>query len=751
MRTEQRENGDRGHSNTQNRPLNADSERNGMSLPVAPLACIEENIPTAIVQAIKTLLASEETIFVLFRLNSSHTFQLESGKEEKSLIWSVVTGTRILLLSVASDGQSYYDGFDQSAVVEYQNSFGIDSFKIAEHSLSSGFWQGKRSYFQEAAQLFPLPEHEKYLYLTEKALRDHELFQAAALLRTSLKKLPGTKAYLMLLSVLSQQDRRDDALSLLDEALEYAELPVFLDELQHSFPDHTELLLYFAAACEERRDWDNCLKIYQQLLRENPEFDLYFLKSGEIYNATQEYELALEHYHKFIELRSGTKNRFTNWELSEMKCFSTDPDLVKAYIDLAAIYKYALNELNHAVSAYIELLRHAPFYLEAYRLFWMAYQQLYSSCPEKACQLPLHIPTFLQVYQLLAPQSYRATVGTGKESAQRNAGPREMLPAGYRKILDDDQNMFLDSDEQKTFRKLHDWLMGLVLSEENGQGIEEYCEQVTETNYPEIFRMIAQLSEFFDIDVPNCFISRGKIGLSLRNATRPFIFIGSEHLNKDNDRYFSQDELVFLIASKAEYIKSDYLLLTRTELWKSLGMASFNGFLAALQSLPDGGFLGKFPSHLAASGLKKLYKKCKRSNIQNLLDFFIKSPGQKSSTHPKPTREELPEASTWNQEIVDFVRHAVYTGDRAGLLASNQIRTACSAIFKLEKIQAYDDMAAIPREGLLKLLSKQDQRGHFLYFEHARRLGELIKFALSEKYLYLHRHALIFHNAPDTQ
>ena len=755
MKTETHQSEQQGHSES-NSPF--EPEDGNMSLPVVASEFVEEKVPSSIFQGLKKLLWPEEVIFVLFRLNSVHTFLLESGKEEKAQIWAVVTGTRILLLAIASDEQIYHDEFDQGTAVEYQSGFGIDSIRIAERSLSSGFWKGKRSYFKEAVQLFPLPEYEKYLYLAERSLRKHEIPKAVSFLKTSLKRLPSLKAYLMLLSVFSQQNQRDDALRLLNQALEFADLEAFLEELQRLFPNNIELLLYFAAVCEERRDWDGCIRIYHLLIRKNPDFDLYFLKLGEMYNVKQEYQSALEFYHKFVKLHTASesfkKGHLVCWDLSESKWFSADPDLVKAYFDMGGIYEYELNDLSKAASVYLELLRHAPFYTDTYRHFWIVYQQLRDSRPEEARELSVYIPAFLQVYQVLLPHEYASLVNTASEDRLALDSSRRALPVVYRKLTEADRKSLVHPTDQEAFRKLQNWLTGLVVSEDDGQGIEEYCEQVTDSNYPEVFRTIAQISDFLDISPPKCFISRGKIGMSVRNAEHPFLFIGSEHLNRENERYFSQSELVFLVASKAEYIKSGYLLLTGTELWKSLGAVSFEGFLIALQCLPAGGFLGKLTHHFATAGLKKIYKKSKYSNMQKLLDFFTKSSEQQTidkddaedngkKGEASRGKTENGDNSLLNQQIVEFARHAVYTADRAGLLACNHFGAACSAIFKLAKGRAYDDVESIPREGLLQMLSRQDQRGHFLYFEYARRLNELIKFALSHDYVALHQKNLV--------
>ena len=154
------------------------------------------------------------------------------------------------------------------------------------------------------------------------------------------------------------------------------------------------------------------------------------------------------------------------------------------------------------------------------------------------------------------------------------------------------------------------------------KGLKNFVRQVSSLNFPELHQIILQLSDFLNIDPPKCFISRGKIGISVRKKERPFIFIGSEHLNPENDRYFSPDELVFIIATQLEHIKSEHVLVTGTDLWKSLGTASFDSFLVALQCLPAGSFLGKITHKFATAGLKKVYKMTKHLSMQKILDFF---------------------------------------------------------------------------------------------------------------------------------
>lgn len=132
--------------------------------------------------------------------------------------------------------------------------------------------------------------------------------------------------------------------------------------------------------------------------------------------------------------------------------------------------------------------------------------------------------------------------------------------------------------------------------------------------------------------------------------------------------------------------------------------------------------------------------------MQKILDFFNK--GRESDKGAEETSDTSEETglkgkkqskpdSLIKEQIVDFARHAVYTADRAGLLACNNIGSACSVIFKLAG-DAYNEIENTRQDGLFQVLGSQDTRGNFLYYEYAKRFAELIKFALSEEYLRLH-------------
>ena len=94
----------------------------------------------------------------------------------------MVTGTRLLLLAISSEGETYCDIFDQHTVFEYQDGLARDEIKIGDKTILTGFWEGKRKLFKEAVNLFPLSEYEKYLYIANVYLKQEEYAQAIPIL-----------------------------------------------------------------------------------------------------------------------------------------------------------------------------------------------------------------------------------------------------------------------------------------------------------------------------------------------------------------------------------------------------------------------------------------------------------------------------------------------------------------------------------------------------------------------------------------
>ena len=733
-------------------------------LPVVDSLFVEDEVPEDVVQAIAAQLQPPEAIFVLLQLHSPYHFTSQASSSETAPIWTIVTGARLLLLAISSDGQIYCDSFDQHTVIEYQDGLARDEVKIADKTLLTGIWEGKRKLFKSAVHLFPMPEYEKYLHLAQAYLEQDAYAQARPFLEQSLKLEPTITAHVLLVYALSGLGMPDKAIEVVQQTYQLAEPAAVLEELRRLFPDNLIMFLYLAAVCEKNHWWDAAIEVYQTLLQKTPDFDLYLLKLGEMYNWKHQYQQALDYYQQFIRLRT-TSERFRNgdfliWDLTDPIYFGTDPDLIRAFFDVGRMYEEALHELEQARSAYWTLLRHAPFYPQAYHHGWRLHQPLLARQGDAAAPPPdPHLTTLWQAFKILdvsgAAAATQSKPLSSEDAEEHETGfqPSIGRPVDYHPLDETDREVLTHPGEQEYWSRIQQWLTGLVLPEDDDESIADYCEQVSTLNYPQLAQMVTQVAGLLGIAPPRCFISRGKTGVSVKNREAPFLFIGSEHLNEQHDCYLSETEWLFTLASQMEHIRAGHLLITGTDLWKSLGTASFDGFLVALQCLPAGSFLSRLTHRFATESLKKMYKMTRYTRVQNVFKFVERLTDPARANAPAEDADEAqaaekqadkrPQAeSLLKEQIVDFARHAVYTADRVGLLACNDLEAACTAIFKLAG-NPYDEVVEIQKQGLLHILKQRDKRGSFLYFEYAKRFHELLKFALSEDYWRLHAKVVV--------
>ncbi len=88
-----------------------------------------------------------------------------------------------------------------------------------------------------------------------------------------------------------------------------------------------------------------------------------------------------------------------------------------------------------------------------------------------------------------------------------------------------------------------------------------------------------------------------------------------------------------------------------------------------------------------------------------------------------------------------FARCALYTADRVGVLACDDLATAVDAIVRMSPSHS-DYATRLDEEGLLPLLSERGDEGKPRNEELALRIGELFKFVLSDDYRRL-RNAVV--------
>jgi len=160
-------------------------------------------------------------------------------------------------------------------------------------------------------------------------------------------------------------------------------------------------------------------------------------------------------------------------------------------------------------------------------------------------------------------------------------------------------------------------------------------------------------------------------GVSAREPSGFGLFIAWPHLSFKEQRYLTLREFLFLAAGQLELIKSE--LLRRDQ---------------------------------------------ERGNESK------KKAGPLSRFFAPSEERRLMERRMWQ---------SIAASDRLGLLACNDLKSAISALFKVSP-HPPELLCQVQQNGLASVLDQRDSRGRFLYWELRWRIGELIRFWISEEY-----------------
>ena len=119
----------------------------------------------------------------------------------------------------------------------------------------------------------------------------------------------------------------------------------------------------------------------------------------------------------------------------------------------------------------------------------------------------------------------------------------------------------------------------------------------------------------------------------------------------------------------------------------------------------------------------------------------------RDTVHGHLPSDDLSAETLIKEQLADFARAALYTADRFGLLACDDLTAAVHAIFRLSP-RASEELPALQRYGLAHVLARRDASGALVYRELAMRLAELFTFALSDDYRRLRAAHLRAPNPP---
>jgi tetratricopeptide (TPR) repeat protein len=488
-------------------------------------------------------------------------------------------------------------------------------------------------------------------------------------------------------------------------------------------------LLTLALAHEEAGHHAEAAAVYQRLIDEKPDQDLFVRSWARALRRSGDHEAAADAYDRFIEGRATDDLSLVVRDSADADLLDADPDLVVACLESGALFEERGLPAK-AAERYITLIRHAPFAREGYaRLFKLA-----DSLDDDA------LSPAAEVLRLLQPEMAASVAGLPPRHQ-----PAE-LPREYGRLDDEDHDQrIVHPGERVSSRIAQKWLGALLHGERDTSDIERHARKVDGSKYPQVLAVVRSVSAMLGVEPPRLFLSFGSSGVDVLGDDDPIVLLGACHLDAHDERHLDLRHLTFALATQIEHIRAGHLILTSSELWKTLGMTSATALLAFV---PMGDFIGRLTDTSVLKWMSKFKGTTETKVTRKLLEVAearVKEGATRDGVQSAYTaalakvrqlglRDEEEEQPTMVKErLADFARCALYTADRVGLLACDDLAVAVDAIVRMSP--TYSSYATrLDDEGLVPLLTEVDEDGKPRNEELALRIGELFKFALSEDY-----------------
>lgn len=264
--------------------------------------------------------------------------------------------------------------------------------------------------------------------------------------------------------------------------------------------------------------------------------------------------------------------------------------------------------------------------------------------------------------------------------------------------------------------------------------IKTYSELITKESHAELHNVICNISNSFGIDNLEAYIARGEksIGITAYEANPSFLVIGIEHLETDNENYLSKPEISFVIAAEMAHLYYKHARISSNDLWKGVVSKSTLMFETIINIIPVLGIVGKSISTMPK--LNKLANLLQQSSkigkIGNTGKDIINS--TKKLLNLYHTKIPKSTDSKKEEEFIAISRIMQFTADRAGLIFTDNIKSAIRAIFLTDK-NISEELKKVEQIGLNEyLLEKKND----IYINQALalRFANLFSFYISEEF-----------------
>ncbi len=281
-----------------------------------------------------------------------------------------------------------------------------------------------------------------------------------------------------------------------------------------------------------------------------------------------------------------------------------------------------------------------------------------------------------------------------------------------------------------SFYSVQKWLS--KIKTDDYTAVKNYSEKITIENYKNLFELLENIRQIFNIDKIEYYASKGEksIGIIGYEGNPPFLVIGNKHLDENSELFLNMNELQFIVASEIAHIYFKHSKITSQDVWR--GVAEKGSFLldALLAIVPAAGIIGKSVQNVPKlNGLTKIIRTSNQVvlNGKNVYDTALKVTNFYRKKFKTGSKDET------EQKLLAASRLMQFTADRSGLAVSGNLKSAVRAIFLTGKYY-YELFEDAKNTSLQELILKENNDGSFKNQEAALRLANLFSFYISDEF-----------------
>lgn len=497
--------------------------------------------------------------------------------------------------------------------------------------------------------------------------------------------------------------------------------------------------LLLATALRQAGGHAAAARVWGRAREEEPKQDIYVLEQARALREAQEAQAALACYRTFLERRQG-QGTFALVEATpdaegDPELSGCDPERAAALLEQGLLHQQ-LQSWEEATDAFLQVVREAPWWTQGHRHLFQAAEHL--------PQAPAAVGRAALILRLVRPDLAQALE---EELGPLPSPPAPLpLPTRYQPMDEAQHKASLHPREGDISAQTQRWVGKLVSENQDTGDIRRHCQRLEATTWPQHRAVLTEVAGLLGLPTPACYISHGATGIqALGQEKDAFLLLGASHLDPSQERHLGLAPFCFAVASQMAHIRAGHLLLTNSEFWTAFGHKALDAGMTLLSLVPAASWLGKLDT-VAQAWVAALQKRFEGDAVRKLLSAAQEQAkqgavgagaqdllGRALSQARQSASPQVPHDSLIKEQLASFARGALYSADRLGLLACDDLEAALEAIFKLSP-QAVEEWPGVQRHGLAHALARRTPQGQLRYQELALRLGELFRFALSPAY-----------------